>query len=42
MIVMKRDGREDHYSKTKIFNAINKAVKEVTRMSHSQQRLPQD
>lgn len=30
MIVMKRDGREDHYSKTKIFNAINKAVKEVT------------
>ncbi len=27
---MKRDGREDHYSKTKIFNAINKAVKEVT------------
>ena len=31
MIVMKRDGREDHYSKTKIFNAINKAVKEVTK-----------
>lgn len=30
MIVIKRDGREDHYSKTKIFNAINKAVKEVT------------
>lgn len=30
MIVMKRDGREDHYSKTKIFNAIDKAVKEVT------------
>lgn len=30
MIVMKRDGREDHYSKTKIFNAINKAVKEAT------------
>ena len=30
MIVMKRDGREDHYSKTKIFNAISKAVKEVT------------
>lgn len=30
MIVTKRDGREDHYSKTKIFNAINKAVKEVT------------
>lgn len=30
MIVMKRSGQEDKYTKTKIHNAINKAVTEVT------------
>lgn len=31
MIVMKRNGQEDQYTKTKIHNAIGKAVKEVMR-----------
>ena len=30
MIVMKRDGREDQYTKTKIHTAISKAIAEVT------------
>lgn len=40
MIVMKRDGREDQYTKTKIHTAISKAIAEVTNGARDNSLLP--